>query len=115
MNIRRGVSLGHAGSCSRWGWGGEGSARNDYTEVSDNERKIEEMAIDKLSRRQFIGGAVAVVGAAALPSIVNIAPAAATPPATAWPGTIANWTLDPVAAARQGWEIYKGKWTAQSG
>lgn len=72
------------------------------------------MAIDRISRRQFIGGAAAVVGAAALPSVMNVAPAAATPtlgipiPATPW------IPLDPKAAARLGWEIYKGKHAPQA-
>jgi secreted PhoX family phosphatase len=73
------------------------------------------MEISKLSRRQFLGGAAAVVGAAVLPAIANVTPAAAMQGQTqTLPGTITNWTLDPVAAARQGYEIYKGKWAYQS-
>jgi len=68
----------------------------------------------ELSRRQFIGGAAAVAGAAALPSLMSAAPALA---ADALPlATITTWIpLDPKAAARLGWEIYKGQYTpAQS-
>lgn len=73
------------------------------------------MGIDKLSRREFLGGAAAIVGAAVLPAITNVAPAAATP-ATGFPGTLTPWVpLDAKAAARRGYEIYKGKWTFQSG
>ena len=63
----------------------------------------------KMTRRQFLGGTAAVVGAAVLPAITNMAPAVATP-ATGFPGTLTPWVpLDPTAAARQGFEIYKGK------
>ncbi len=74
------------------------------------------MEIDKLSRRQFLGGAAAIVGAAVLPAITNVTPAMAMQGQTqTLPGTITNWILDPLAAARQAYEIYKGKWAFQSG
>jgi len=77
------------------------------------------MAMNKLSRRQFLGGAAVVAGAAALPIISSVAPATATP-ATGFPGLLTPWVaIDATAAARRGYEIYKGKWgaapTAQSG
>ncbi|MGB4593596.1 MAG: twin-arginine translocation signal domain-containing protein [Coriobacteriia bacterium] len=69
----------------------------------------------KISRREFLGGTAAVVGAAVLPAITNMAPAAATP-ATGFPGTMTPWVpLDAKAAARQGYEIYRGKHQFQSG
>lgn len=67
-----------------------------------------------ISRREFVGGALAVVGGAAVPTLMSAAPAAAAPaleipiPATPWVA------LDPQAAARLGWEIYKGKHAPQS-
>ena len=68
----------------------------------------------ELSRRQFLGGAAAAVGAVALPSIMGAAPAVATP-ALAIPIPTPDWTpLDPIAAARLGWEIYKGKHAPQA-
>jgi hypothetical protein len=73
------------------------------------------MGIDKLSRREFLGGAAVVVGAAVLPAIANVSPAFATP-ATGFPGTLTPWVpLNATALARQGYEIYRGKWTFQSG
>ncbi|MCE5204136.1 MAG: twin-arginine translocation signal domain-containing protein [Coriobacteriales bacterium] len=73
------------------------------------------MGDTKLSRRQFLGGAAAVVAGAALPALTTAAPAAATPDGT-FPGPSGAWVpLDPKAAARRGFEIYKGKWAAQAG
>jgi hypothetical protein len=73
------------------------------------------MEIVKISRRQFLGGAAAVVGAAVLPAFIGVTPAAATPTGT-FPGTLSPWVpLDAQALARKGYEIYKGKWTGQSG
>jgi len=70
------------------------------------------MEIDKLSRRQFLGGAAAVVGAAVLPAVTNATLAFATP-STGFPGTMAPWVpLDATAAARLGYDIYKGKYSA---
>ena len=72
------------------------------------------MESKKMSRRQFLGGAAAVVGAAALPVLMSAAPAAAAPtlaipiPATPWV------PLSSQAAARLGWEIYKGKHAPQA-
>ena len=73
------------------------------------------MAIDMISRRKFLGGtAAAVAGAAALPYIVGVPSAPATPSIT-FPLAIPTWTpLDPKALARQAYEIYKGKWTGHS-
>lgn len=69
----------------------------------------------KLSRRQFLGGTAAVVGAAVLPAIANTAPAVATPTAKFPDTTIFGATptrawipLDPKDAARKGYEIYRG-------
>ncbi len=63
----------------------------------------------RLSRRQFLTGAAVVAGAAALPGITNIASAVATP-ATGFPGVLTPWVpLNVTAAARQGYEIYRGK------
>lgn len=67
-----------------------------------------------ISRRQFLGGTAALVGAAALPAVVGAAPAVA---ADALPlSSVDPWVpLDPVACARRGWEIYKGMYSpAQS-
>lgn len=72
------------------------------------------MESNKMSRRQFIGGAAAVMGAAALPTLMSAAPAVATPtlaipiPHTPW------MALDPKATGRLGWEIYKGKYAPQA-
>lgn len=72
------------------------------------------MAIESISRRQFVGGAAAVVGVAALPSIMDATPAAATPSIT-FPLSIDPWTpLDPKALARMAFELYKGKYTGHS-
>jgi hypothetical protein len=66
-----------------------------------------------ISRRQFLGGTAAVAAAATLPAIVNVTEAAAA--GQTFPLAIPTWTpLDPKALARQGYEIYKGKWTGQS-
>jgi len=76
------------------------------------------MEDSKLSRRQFLGGAAAVVGAAVLPAITSVAPAAATPTGTfATAATqLTPWIpLNPKAAARQGLEIYRGKHPGQGG
>ena len=75
------------------------------------------MAIDKISRRQFLGGAATVVGAAALPTIVSVSPAAANVgQLSGFPGTTAPWVpLDAKLLARKGYEIYRGKWSWQSG
>lgn len=75
------------------------------------------MEIDKLSRRQFLGGAAAVVGAAVLPAIMNVTPAMATPTTgfspTGIPAVTSSWTpLDATAAARLGYDIYKGKFNS---
>lgn len=72
------------------------------------------MAIKKVTRRQFIGGTAAVMGAAALPTVMSVAPAIATP-TLALPIAHSPWVpLDPTASARLAWEIYKGKHTPQS-
>lgn len=65
--------------------------------------------MDTISRRQFLGGAAAIAGAAALPSLVAATPALATPTIT-FPLAIDPWTpLDPKALARYAYELYKGK------
>lgn len=63
-----------------------------------------------LSRREFLGGAAALAGAAALPSVMVAAPAVA---ADALPlSTVEPWKpLDPKLCARLGWEVYKGQYT----
>ena len=74
------------------------------------------MAINKISRRHFLGGAAAVVGAATLPYVAGVSTAAATPTIT-FPMAIdtGGWVpLDPKALARQAYEIYKGKWAGHS-
>jgi hypothetical protein len=71
----------------------------------------------KLSRRQFLGGTAAIVGAAVLPAVTNTAQAVATPAGTFPDASITPWVpLDAQAAARLGYEIYRGKYSpAQSG
>jgi hypothetical protein len=67
-----------------------------------------------ISRRQFLGATAAVAGVAALPSIVNVTEAVAAD-AVVFPLATSPWTpLDAKALARQGYEIYKGKWAGQS-
>lgn len=81
------------------------------------------MLKEGLSRRQFVGGTAALMGAAAMPTIANVSMAAAaadfafpiqTPPTS---GTNANtWVaLDPLAAAREALEIYRGMRAGQAG
>lgn len=66
-----------------------------------------------LTRRQFLGGTAAIVGAAAIPAMAS-APAVAAP-TLAIPIPHDPWTpLDPKAAARLSWEIYKGKHAPQA-
>lgn len=72
------------------------------------------MALEKITRRQFLGGAAAIVGASALPALMNSAPALATP-TLALPIAAAPWVpLDPKAAGRLAFEIYKGVHSPQS-
>jgi len=72
------------------------------------------MENNNISRRQFLGGAAAVVGAAALPTLVSVAPAVATP-TLALPIAATPWvSLDPQEAARLAFEIYKGMHAPQS-
>jgi hypothetical protein len=86
------------------------------------------MAINKkLSRRQLLGGTAAVVGVAAIPAITNATVAAATPTgklasknqpaALPWnASTGAGWIpIDALAAARESYDIYKGKNGGASG
>lgn len=76
------------------------------------------MEDSKLSRRQFLGGTAAVVGAAMLPVIANTTPAMATPTGTfaAAAAALTPWIpLDAKAAARQGYEIYRGMHSATFG
>lgn len=69
----------------------------------------------KISRRQFLGGAAAVVGAAALPTLMSAAPAVATPTLAIPIPTPGTWIpLDPKAAGRLAYEIYKGQHAPQS-
>lgn len=73
------------------------------------------MAINELSRRQFLGGAAALVGATVLPAITNVTPAMATPVLAIPIATPGTWIpLDPVQAGRTAYEIYKGKRAPQS-
>jgi len=70
----------------------------------------------KISRRQFLGGAAAVAGAIALPSLVNATPVLATPSLT-FPLAIdtGGWVpLDAKTLARYAYEIYKGKHAGHS-
>ncbi len=65
----------------------------------------------KVSRRQFLGGTAAVVGAAMLPMVANTTVAMATPAGTftAAAAALTPWIpLDAAAAARSGYEIYRG-------
>jgi hypothetical protein len=78
------------------------------------------MLKEGISRRQFVGGAAAVIGAAALPVVTSAAPAAADTGVinvAGLAGACSPWIpLDPVAAARQAWQIYWAKGTpGQSG
>lgn len=75
------------------------------------------MAINKITRRQFVGGAAAVAGAAAISPLTTVSTAAATSTGVVPDTAITSgWTaLDATAAARKGYEIYRGKWTGQSG
>jgi hypothetical protein len=55
-----------------------------------------------------------VVGAAVLPAITNVTPAVAAP-SLAIPIPHTPWIpLDPKAAGRLGWEVYKGKHAPQA-
>jgi hypothetical protein len=73
------------------------------------------MLKEGISRRQFIGGAAAVAAASAMPVLTSAAPAVATP-ALYFPGPSADWApLDPTAAARGAYEIYRGKYTVMAG
>jgi hypothetical protein len=77
------------------------------------------MLKEGLTRRQFVGGTAALAGAAAVPTFVNVSTAVAaadftfpipTPPAgEAW------IPLDPVRAARDALEIYRGMRVGQGG
>jgi hypothetical protein len=74
------------------------------------------MELDKMSRRQFLGGAAVLGVAAALPSALTATPAFATPAIT-FPlaSDTGGWVpLDPKACARQALEIYRGKWAGHS-
>jgi hypothetical protein len=76
------------------------------------------MLKEGLSRRQFVGGTAALMGAAAMPTIASVSVAAADP---GWRFPIAAtqtepWIpLDPVAAAREALEIYRGMRLGQAG
>jgi hypothetical protein len=75
------------------------------------------MLKEGLSRRQFVGGTAALMGAAAMPTIASVGTAAAAPD---WKFPIpaaqtAPWIpLDATAAARLGWEIHAGLHSGQS-
>lgn len=76
------------------------------------------MEDSKLSRRQFLGGTAAVVGAAMLPVIANTTPAVATPVGkfSDAAASLTPWVpLDAKAAARHGYEIYRGMHNATFG
>jgi len=63
---------------------------------------------------QFLGGAAAVIGGAAIPSLASAPQAIATPTLTI-PIPHSPWIpLDPQVSGRLGWEIYKGKHAPQS-
>ncbi len=69
------------------------------------------METSKLTRRQFLGGTAAVAAAAALPAVAGVAPAVATPAGTlsAAAAALTPWMpLNVEAAAKHGYEIYKG-------
>ena len=62
-----------------------------------------------VSRREFLGSAAVVAAAAAVPVAANVTAAAAAPSVT-FPQTTPSWTpLDPLRAARESLEIYRGK------
>ena len=78
------------------------------------------MSKSGMSRRQFLGGAAVVAAASTVPVFSNLAPAMAAQPAAAMfpvvPATaFADWStkfptgLDATAAARNAWEIYRGR------
>lgn len=69
------------------------------------------MEASKVSRRQFLGGTAAVVGAAMLPMVANTTAAVATPAGKLSDAAAAltPWIpLNAQAAARHGLEIYRG-------
>lgn len=76
------------------------------------------MLKEGLSRRQFVGGTAALMGAAAMPTIAQVSTAVAAPD---WKFPIAStqtdpWIpLDPQKAARYGLEIYRGRHAGQGG
>lgn len=76
------------------------------------------MLKEGLSRRQFIGGTAVCAAAAAMPTLMNAAPAMADP---GWKFPIATtqtdpWIpLDPQKLARHGLEIYRGRHAGQGG
>lgn len=101
--------------CRLRGAAGEVSARRAPQERAKKRTKEGrlDMAIGKMSRRQFLGTAAVVAGAAALPSLLDVTPAVANPsltlPASIGPIPDASWTqLDATGLARQAYEIYKG-------
>jgi hypothetical protein len=71
-----------------------------------------------ISRRQFVGGAAAIAAASALPVVTNAAPAMAAADFT-FPiplSGLGTWIpLDPVKAAREALEIYRGMRAGQGG
>lgn len=68
-----------------------------------------------ISRRQFLTGAAITVAASTVPVLANVSTAAAASPMTALTQGDPTWVpLDAKALARQGYEIYKGKWSGQS-
>lgn len=74
------------------------------------------MLKEGLTRRQFVGGTAAVMGAAAMPTIANVGTAfAENPLVTAWPNDLDTNPLDATAAARLAYEIYWGRHPGQGG
>ena len=66
------------------------------------------MLKEGLSRRQFVGGTAALMGAAAMPTFANVSQSLAAT-SVKFPLATPGWTpLDPKAAARLGWEIHAG-------
>lgn len=67
-----------------------------------------------ISRREFLGRSAVAVGAAAVPTVLNVAPAMAAAPIQ-FPLATPDWVpLDAKAAARLGWEIHAGKHPGQT-
>lgn len=74
------------------------------------------MLKEGLSRRQFVGGTAALMGAAAMPTLANVAPGLAATSLKFPMALPSPWVpLDAKAAARLGWEIHAGLHTSATG